>query len=60
MLNKFRKTALVLFLGSLPFKGRARVGMGFGRAATFTIYPNETHPHPNLPLDGEGVKPQDS
>lgn len=33
---------------SLPFKGMARVGMGYKPRT-------ETHPHPNLPLEGEGV-----
>ena len=34
---------------SLPFKGRARVGMGFFGVAT------EPHPPPNLPLEGGGT-----
>jgi hypothetical protein len=33
-------------LGSSPFKGEARRGMGYARA--------ETHPHPSPPLEGEG------
>jgi hypothetical protein len=34
---------------ALPFKGRVRVGMGLlARAA------RKTHPHPSLPLEGEG------
>ena len=34
---------------SLPFKGRARVGMGYEHRC-------QTHPHPDLPLEGEGVR----
>ena len=34
----------------LPFKGRIKVGMGLAPDAS----KNMTHPHPNLPLEGEG------
>jgi len=42
-------------IGSLPFKGRARVGMGYGSVKD-TAISVEIHPHPDLPLEGEGVK----
>ena len=35
----------------LPFKGRIKVGMGLAPDARKYM----THPHPNLPLEGEGV-----
>jgi hypothetical protein len=39
-------------LVSLPFKGRARVGMGYGWRGP--LRERMTHPHPGLPLAGEG------
>jgi hypothetical protein len=38
---------------SLPFKGRVRVGMG-EKIVTAQL----PHPHPGLPLEGEGEKRQ--
>ena len=38
-------------LCSLPFKGRAGEGMVLLRSGT----PDENHPHPNPPLEGEGL-----
>ncbi len=42
---------------ALPFKGRARAGMGLAGAATITCGRSLTHPPPNLPLEGGGVSP---
>lgn len=38
---------------SLPFKGRARVGMGFASTERHSTQP---HPAPNLPVEGGGTK----
>ncbi|MDP3785598.1 MAG: hypothetical protein Q8Q55_00715, partial [Undibacterium sp.] len=40
---------------SRPFKGRVRVGMGFDLATKIVSILTKTHPHPSLPLEGEGV-----
>jgi len=39
---------------SLPFKGRARVGMGSGGDGYSVRHP---HPPPSLPLEGGGEQP---
>jgi hypothetical protein len=45
------KQAEGLRTSSSPFKGEVGWGMGFNG----TSYGIETHPHPNPPLEGEGV-----
>jgi hypothetical protein len=38
----------------LPFKGRIEVGMGLFVFHLIPIVSGSTHPHPGLPLEGEG------
>jgi len=49
-------TSWVATKSSLPFKGRARVGMGYRDVVSSFYRTIKTHPHPNLPLEGEGTK----